>query len=182
MFSPSDPETTDQLYDKIKSKMNTAKALGAFLTGLLTFSAAQALGATFAQPIYEALAGLGFASLLLGVGLCFLALFRYDELLMPKRFWTGEPSRSERPSRRGFVSRPPASDTWALYQNIIHVWDCLFVPATTVAGVGVTLLAVAFLQPDGPTRWVATIATILLVVAALVGAGRRSRLRLGVND
>ena len=39
VFSPSDPETSAALRQKIESKMKTAGILGDFLTGLFTFAA-----------------------------------------------------------------------------------------------------------------------------------------------
>lgn len=179
VFAPTDSDTTEELIDKIKSKMNTAKALGAFFTGLVTFAAAQALGAEYSQTLYEVLVGIGFATLLLAVGLYFLSLFRYDELLMPKRFWEAKPPNGNRD--QGFVERPPGPDVWVLYQNMIRVWDSLFVPATLWAAIGVTMLVVGFLEPTG-WWWIAPIAAAIALAALLGSAYGSSKLTMGVND
>lgn len=177
VFSPTDESTTDQLIDKIKSKMNTAKAFGAFLTALLTFAATQALDAQLSRT-FQVVTGTGFTLLAFAVVLYFLSLFRYDELLMPKRFWSSDPPDNAKDS--GFIARPPGPDTWVLYQNMIHIWDMLFVPATVWAGIGVTLLLVGLLQPSG--WWWLGIGWALLLLTTAFVAAEESRLRLGVND
>lgn len=177
VFSPTDESTTDQLIDKIKSKMNTARAFGAFLTALLTFAATQAIDAQLSRT-FQIVTGTGFTLLAFAVVLYFLSLFRYDELLMPKRFWSSDPPGTGIDS--GFIARPPGPDTWVLYQNMIHVWDMLFVPATVWAGIGVTLLLVGLLQPSG--WWWLGMGWALLLLATAFVAAEESRLRLGVND
>jgi hypothetical protein len=165
--------------------MDTAKVLGAFLTALLTFAATRLLDRGALSAGATALAVAGLALLGAATALYFVTLFLYDELLMPKRFWpSGRPGASRYGSgSRGddHVLRPPGSEAWVLYQNMLRVWDRAFVPATGLAGAGVVALTVAFTDPAG-WWWLAPVPVIAAIAALVVLLARRARPRLGVND
>lgn len=111
VLSPSDNRLVDELHAKIKSKMDSAKLLGTFLTALLVFAARELSGVERSPGWYPWVAGLALVLLALATAAYFVTMFLYDELLMPVRFW---PSRrpSGRPLPRGFVARPPSSAGW----------------------------------------------------------------------
>ena len=181
VISPGDDKTSELLRGKINSKMDTAKVLGTFLTALLTFAATQLLGRSELGDWATALAFGGLVLLGAATALYFVTLFRYDELLMPSRFWPSGTPGATSPSDDDQVLRPPGSEAWVLYQNMLRVWDQAFVPATWLAGAGVAALAVAFTDPTG-WWWLAPVPIVAAVVAFVVVMGRRARPHLGVND
>lgn len=183
VFSPADDRTTAQLREKITSKMNAAKVLGSFFTALVTFAATQLLREPPRPSAYLALGSAGLALLMVATGLFFVALFRYDELLMPSRFWRASPPGASGARRTsGMVQRPPGSQAWVLYQNMVRVWNRAFVPAVLVAGGGIVLLALAFAEPDSWNQWLIAVGAVVLVVAVTTLAYRLARPTLGVND
>ena len=125
---------------KIKSKMNTAGALGAVIVGLTTFLLQNSLQKE--PTIWQWLA---FAALAASAGLYFAALFLYDTLQMPPRFWSSRfPSRSPNEGRihtisarlrhgRPSVARPPTSTARVLQASMVQVWVWIFTPATFLA-------------------------------------------------
>jgi hypothetical protein len=91
---------------------------------------------------------------LLAAGLYIVTMYNYDSLLMPTRFW-GEaaPRSGRRPaSRRWLVERPPSSDAWVLYQNMMRIWRNLFTVASALGFAATVLFAFAALRISG---WVA---------------------------
>lgn len=55
--------------------------------------------------------------------------------------------RGETPEgRRWLVERPPSSDAWVLYQNMMRIWRNLFVVASVLAFCGTALVAFAALR------------------------------------
>ena len=112
VFSPSDPETSAALRQKIESKMKTAGVLGGFLTGLFTF-AAKDIGAALLTVI-------GLTLLATAIVLYFITLFCYDQLQMPTRFWGSRPPKTTS-ARARHVVRPPGSDVWVLYEGMPRV-------------------------------------------------------------
>jgi phosphohistidine phosphatase SixA len=184
VLSPADDTTADELRAKIRSKMDTAKVLGAVLTALLTFAATRLLDRGDLGGEATALAVTGLALLGAATALYVVTLFFYDGLLLPKRFWPAQPPGATSAARAGdddHVLRPPGSEAWVLYQNMLRVWDRAFVPATWLAGAGVVALAVAFTDPSG-WWWLVPLPVIAAVAAAVVALARRARPRLGVND
>ena len=149
VLSPSDPGAATALREKIKSKMDTAKVLGAFLTGLLAVAADALL--TRVQPSNASLwlAAIGLTMLALAIVLYFVTLFLYDALLMPARFWSSRApkTRIADDRRRRRILRPPGPDVWVLYEGMLRVWTRAFVPATFFAGAGVALLTLALADP-----------------------------------
>jgi RsiW-degrading membrane proteinase PrsW (M82 family) len=135
---------------KIKSKMNTAAALGTVIVGLTTFLLQEAFKKEPSLWHWLAFAALGGAA-----ALYFVTLFLYDTLQMPPRFWGSRfPSRTasrkekrEMPwSRfrhgRSSVRRPPSSTARVLQANMVQIWTWIFTPATILAGLGVALFAI----------------------------------------
>jgi hypothetical protein len=183
IFSPSEPNAAKDLYAKIDSKMNTAKVLGTFLTALITFAATQVLGQDEVTVAAQWLAAAGLILLGIAAILYFVALFFYDELLMPKRYWSsGLPrKRKARTTDSNHVLRPPGSDVWVLYQNMLRIWNRAFIPATLMGGTGVALLALSLADPSGPW-WFVVIPVLAVAVGLVAGIGHLARPRLGVND
>jgi hypothetical protein len=161
---------------KIKSKMNTAGALGAVIVGLTTFLLQNSVKA--APDVWQWLA---FAALATSAGLYFATLFLYDTMQMPPRFWSSRfPSRARndgrphaifRRLRHGHpsVSRPPTSTARVLQASMVQVWTWIFTPATVLAGVGVACLALGASgrrQPVALGPWEVLAAIVVLAAAA----------------
>jgi hypothetical protein len=183
-----------EITTKIKSKMDTAKVFGGFVTAVLTFVVSQ-YAATPPNTIYwAAVRGASLVALAAAILLYFMTLFWYDRLLMPSRFWgiirgraRDDPARIP-PDSRGaqddlpkILRRPPSSAVWVLYQNMQRTWRLLFVPATYAAAIGIIGFAAARIEPSAKT------AAFFFVPAAAVVAitawwGWRSRPILGVQD
>jgi hypothetical protein len=161
---------------KIKSKMNTAGALGAVIVGLTTFLLQNSLqkGPTVWQ-------WLAFAALATSAGLYFATLFLYDTMQMPPRFWSSRfPPRSRNDGRlhailarlrhgHPSVRRPPTSTARVLQASMVQVWVWIFTPATVLAGVGVTCLALGASGRSGPVGlrpWQVLAAIVVLAAAA----------------
>src|SRR5215469_14319948 len=133
--------------------MATAKLLGAFISTMLTF----VLAALANQERYEKLVHQGAAGtvklsagfLLLSITLYLSTMYSYDSLLLPVPLWSQGTSH-KRP--RWVVTRPPSSANRVLYQNMIHIWTCLFTPATYAVIIALVLLSFAVFHPE-PLQW-----------------------------
>jgi phosphohistidine phosphatase SixA len=163
-ISPSDPETVEALREKIKSKMTTAAQLSAFITLLLTFSLGilvdrvkleelippkDSIGSKIGgllpwipiQPVEGAwlhwTLALSIAGLFIAMALYLRAMYAYDSLLMPSRFWI---QASGRPPK-WMPARPPSSAVWVLYTNMTRIWRGIFTLATFA--VVIALLGIA---------------------------------------
>jgi MFS family permease len=160
---------------KIKSKMNTAGALGAVIVGLTTFLLQNSVKTE--PDVWQWLA---LAALATSAGLYFAALFLYDTLQMPSRFWSSRfPSHPRNDSRRhpnltrlrrGHPSlrRPPTSTARVLQTSMVQVWVWIFTPATVLAGVGVACLALGASgdrHPVGLDPWLVFAAIVVLTAA-----------------
>jgi hypothetical protein len=120
---------------KIKSKMNTAAALGTVIVGLTTFLLQEAFKKEPSVWHWLAFATLGAAA-----ALYFLTLFLYDTLQMPPRFWGSRfPSRTASQKKREMpwsrfrhgkpsVRRPPSSTARVLQANMVQIWTWIFTP------------------------------------------------------
>jgi hypothetical protein len=187
-----DGETeAEAIRTKIKSKMNTAGALGAVIVGLTTFLLQNSL-----QKEPTVWQWLAFAALAMSAGLYFASLFLYDTLQMPPRFWSSRfPSRPRdkgalravltrlhhgRPS----VARPPTSTARVLQASMVQVWVWIFTPATVLAGVGVACLALGAStdsDPVGLHLW--QVLSAIVVLAAVAGTWVAwQRPNLGASD
>jgi phosphohistidine phosphatase SixA len=180
VLSPSDPEAIEQLHEKIKSKMDTAKLLGAFLTALFVFAAKELSGAKSPPGWYPWLAGLSIAFLAAATAAYFVTMFHYDQLLMPVRFWPSARPKGQLP--RGLVSRPPSSASWVLYQNMMRVWNRSFVTATVCGGVGLVLVSIALVRPSSWYWWLAIGSSIVALVAFTWMVWVWAVPKLGVSD
>lgn len=159
-ISPDDREAEEQIRDKVKSKMEAAKQLSAVITLLLT----ALLGAVLRTAEWDGLAKIdvpllvggrlsiqlavqiAVVLLLLSLGLYLAAMYAYDSLLMPSRFWVaGEPDRSP---PRWLPARPPGSAAWVLNRNMQRTWAWLFQPATVLVAAAFVVVAVPLLRLD----------------------------------
>jgi hypothetical protein len=85
---PDDRNAADQVRDKIRSKMETAK----LLSGVITFALGALLAVLLDPSKWKTVTGPGVVQLAAGLLLAALVLFlatmyAYDRLLMPDRFW-----------------------------------------------------------------------------------------------
>jgi hypothetical protein len=187
-----DGETeAEAIRTKIKSKMNTAGALGAVIVGLTTFLLQNSL-----QKEPTVWQWLAFAALAVSAGLYFASLFLYDTLQMPPRFWSNRfPYRPR--NERGFqaiwarlrhgrpsVARPPTSTARVLQASMVQVWNWIFTPATVLAGVGVACLALGAStdsDPVGLRPW--QVLSAIVVLTAVAGTWVAwQRPNLGASD
>jgi phosphohistidine phosphatase SixA len=190
VISPDTTEAIEQLQAKIKSKMDTAKVLGAFLTALFFF-AAKELEASRPRPQwYPWAAGAGIALLAFATIAFVVTMFLYDGLLMPVRYWAPMPETEGWLARRRWYRlvgtgqdprRPPSSAATVMFHGMQRVWSALFVPAAVAAGLGTAATAIAFAKPDG-AGWYAVLGSavgvaVLVTVLMLVG-----RPQLGTTD
>jgi hypothetical protein len=146
---------------------------GALGVAVLTFLLQERVKGT--AGLQTRTASLALLAIGAGTALYFATLFAYDLLLMPTRFWM--PRRRSR--RATWVSeRPPSPDFWILYQNMIHAWAWLFVPACLLVAAGLVLLGLGPKASRTDWWW-------LWLGGAAVGVAlwwRRNRPRLGASD
>jgi phosphohistidine phosphatase SixA len=180
VLSPSDEKLIEELQAKIRSKMDSAKLLGAFLTALLVFAARELAVAEDPPAWYPWVAGAGLTAIAMATAAYFVTMFRYDGLLMPVRMW---PSARRTGSRlpRGFVVRPPSSAAWVLYQNMMRIWLHAFVPATALGGLGAIAVTVALARPHD-AWWLVVGALIGALLAVTLLVWRAAMPDLGVSD
>jgi hypothetical protein len=187
-----DGETAaEAIRTKIKSKMNTAGALGAVVVALTTFLLQNSL-----QKEPTVWQWLAFAALAVSAGLYFATLFLYDTLQMPPRFWSSRfPSRP--PNEGGLhaiwarlrhgrpsVARPPTSTARVLQASMVQIWVWIFTPATVLAGVGVACLAFgASTDSDAVSLRLWQVLSTIVVLAAVAGTWVAwQRPNLGASD
>ncbi|BCJ48261.1 hypothetical protein GCM10010168_26210 [Actinoplanes ianthinogenes] len=164
---------------KIRSKMDTAKVFGGFVTAMLTFIISQYAIRPPATTYWAVVRGGSLAALGVGVLLYLMTLFWYDRLLMPPRFWSGRPGGGS--VSLAVMQRPPSSALWVLYQNMQRTWRGLFVPATYASAVGLAGFAAARTEPASRAAWIG-FAAAGLALAVTAWWGWRSRPVLGVQD
>jgi phosphohistidine phosphatase SixA len=189
VLSPADEKLIEDLRDKIKSKMDSAKLLGAFLTALLVFAARELSRVQTPPGWHPWVAGAGLALLATATAAYFVTMFLYDGLLMPVRMWPSpRPSKRRLPwpssggLPRGFVERPPSSAAWVLYQNMMRVWSNAFVPATVLGGAGALLVTIALARPSDDSGWIAVVVAVAALVATTWLIACAARPKLGVSD
>jgi phosphohistidine phosphatase SixA len=177
-ISPSDDKTMEALVAKIEAKRRLAALLGGLITGLWTFLLQTPLKeGNWLEGMDAAVRRSVYASavlMLLALGLYLAAMYSYDRLTMPTRFWAEKAAPRK---RRWLVQRPPSPSSWVLYQNMIRVWNRLFTPATLAFVLGLVVLAYAAFQP-GPWILVGAIPLVLL----FAWYWWRSRPVLGTED
>lgn len=114
------------------------------------------------------------AFLFLALCLYLRAMYAYDSLLMPKRFWA-EALGKRHP--RWLVERPPSSSAWVLFQNMMRVWRWSFSPATLSLAMG--LIGLAWVASRLRSEFVIALLGVFCLYALF---HRLSRPRLGVED
>jgi phosphohistidine phosphatase SixA len=181
VLSPGDEKLIEDLRDKIKSKMDSAKLLGAFLTAVLVFAARELAVLPEAAGWQLWVGGAGLTMLAAATAAYFATMFMYDGLLMPVRMWPS-PKPTERELPRGFVRRPPSSAAWVLYQNMMRIWLNAFVPATGLGGGGAVLVTIALVRPEDALAWIAVVAAVGGVAACTWFIAESARPKLGVSD
>jgi phosphohistidine phosphatase SixA len=166
VLSPSDDKAIEELKEKIKSKMDIAKLLSAFITTALGFLLSSLIDQNKMNYICEykwalyTSAGLFLAA----VGLYLATMYAYDRLLMPTRFWGHKPlpeNPEDRP--KWLVWRPPSSALWVLYQNMMRIWYSLFTVATCSVLLGLFFMAYAVFKPAQP-YWMIGIVAVGVIV------------------
>ena len=190
IISPDTEKAVENLQAKIKSKMETAKVLGAFLTALVFFATKELVASDSRPDWYPWVAGAGVGLLAFATVAFVVTMFLYDGLLLPVRHWAPMPEREAWLARRRWYRlvgtgqdprRPPSAAATVMFHGMQRVWSALFVPAAVAAGLGTAATAVAVAKPEGGW-WYALIAstvavTTLVAVLALVG-----RPQLGTTD
>jgi hypothetical protein len=177
------PDASKDIFEikaKIKSKMDTAKVFGGFVTAVLTFVISQYAITTPKTTYWAAVRGASLAALAAAILLYLMTLFWYDRLLMPSRFWAILHHPGEDPVSKT-LRRPPSSAVWVLYQNMQRTWRLLFVPATYATAIGIIGFAAGRIQPATTTAFI-SLAAVAAVVAITAWWGWRSRPVLGVQD
>ena len=193
VISPDSTKLISQLQDKVKSKMDTAKVFGAFLTAFTGLAIAQLVDAE-PEDGFALVGAAGVSLLALGV-LCYMTtMFLYDSLLMPTAQWPSyrEPEKSgwwQAAARKATAyvgtgqspTRPPSSAATVIFHSMQRVWGGLFVPATGAAGLGAALVAVALVEPEGG-EWIGVVLAAVLIIGAATALTVVARPRFGSND
>ena len=104
-------KVTDQLRDKIKSKMDVAKFFAGFITLLIGF--------LLKDETLTPASKIGFVLLIASLGFCIAALFTYDHLLWPK----------EHCERKLRIKISDTNFQKHLGKKMVMLWWSLFVPA-----------------------------------------------------
>jgi phosphohistidine phosphatase SixA len=179
-LTPGAEDDIAKITQKIKSKMDTAKVFGGFVTAVLTFVVSQYATTAPKTTYWAAVRGASLAALAMAILLYLMTLFWYDRLLMPRRFWRilggGKADALSKVMRR-----PPSSAVWVLYQNMQRTWRLLFVPATYAAAIGIVGFAAGRIEPSTITALI-ILAAVVAVLAISGWWGWRSRPILGVQD
>jgi phosphohistidine phosphatase SixA len=179
-LTPGASNDISEIKAKIKSKMDSAKVFGGFVTGVLTFVISQYATTQPKTTYWAAAREASLTALAVAILLYLMTLFWYDRLLMPSRFWGVLGGRKEDAVSK-VMRRPPSSAVWVLYQNMQRTWRLLFVPATYAAAIGIIGFAAGRIQPSGTTALI-SFAVAVAVVAITAWWGWRSRPVLGVQD
>jgi phosphohistidine phosphatase SixA len=165
-IAPSDEPSTKDLREKIKSKMNLAGILGGIITavlGVLFGLLLDGIKWTDLEDAQRLEAQIATGCFLVALGLYLVTVYAYDRLLMPSRFW-GEKHVKKGKEPKWLVRRPPSSETWVLYQNMMRVWNYLFTPATFMVILGMLLFAYAVLTPNAIVTSIVVIFMLLILL------------------
>jgi hypothetical protein len=122
----ADRDTTEQLREKIKSKMDVAKFFSGFITLFLgvAFKDISNL-ATDPSRLISFSTQLGMLFILAALGFSIATMFAYDKLMMPVAFWVSPHSNDD------------------LRHQMVDAWRSLFVPAVATFFAGLLGLLVA---------------------------------------
>jgi hypothetical protein len=184
---------TEAIRVKIRSKMNTAAALGTVIVGLTSFLLQDAVQeAPSSKWQWWAFGALGASAMLY-----FATLFLYDTLLMPSRFWASRfpPKRRTRKGPasvwarfrygKASVLRPPTSMARVLQANMVQIWTWIFQPATVLVFVGVALFALGATSDNGSAPnvqlWYVSVAIVGIVIVVVAWVAWQ-RPNLGASD
>lgn len=130
------------LKDKIKSKYDVAKFfLGAFVVNIGLFLNAGIWDninfGNSSKLMVSLLGAFGIIMALASLAFSAATLFSYDSLLMPASLWSesgGQPTQPRgREPRKWSVLRPPSQAHVILFYEMMHVWNCFFIPAVMLA-------------------------------------------------
>jgi phosphohistidine phosphatase SixA len=141
-------ELRKDLREKIDSKMKLAGILGGLIIGILTFLLKSLLDKEFLTNLDILGQWIFFVAAIfffLALGLYLGTIYAYDRLMMPTRFWS---ERARIKEQKWLVQRPPGSDLWILYQNMVRIWYRLFTPATWAVVFGLLILAYDAFRPN----------------------------------
>ncbi len=151
VLSPSDNKAIVELKEKIRSKMETAKQLSAFILAALGFLLASLIDEDKMEYLNDHAWAMqvSAALFLIGAVLFVATLYAYDRLLMPTRFWADAmPLENPRRRPKWLVWRPPSSALWVLYQNMMRIWRTLFSGAVYSKIGGFLFLTYAVFKPS----------------------------------
>ena len=180
-ITPTDDDALKSLYEKIKGKMESAKQLAAVITLLLggllgvlldtsKWSGLGQVKTGFPAPFDYSGQGAvqaAFGLLLAALALYLMAMYAYDRLLMPTRFWAElPPRRGDRPRGGSWLPRrPPSSSAWVVYRNMMRTWYTFFTAATALVAIALAVLGAALLRLDvGDLAWAVPVVAILVVI------------------
>jgi phosphohistidine phosphatase SixA len=180
-ISPESSVLIGQLQEKIRSKMESAKQLGAFVTALVAF-AVTGIHQTDPSGFSELIAWTGTGMVAVAVVAYFATLFRYDSLLMPTTMWASTAPIGDRASTIGVFARPPSSAAWVLYQNMQLIWLRGFTVACALTGAGGALVVVGISEPSSWRGWLLVAGLVAAIIALGSVIWSRTRPVLGVND
>jgi hypothetical protein len=174
-IAPTDKDTTEQILAKIRSKMETAKLLGALMATVLgwilgSFLDPDKLAALrWQNPLAYPCLGLSALCFLVAILLYLTTMYAYDSLLMPKAFWSSKPGAK---TPRWLPRRPPSSDLRVLFHSMMHVWYWRFTPATVLVFLGLLLLAGAFIQLTSTVLYILLATAAILFIVNFLGRPR----------
>jgi len=156
--------TNEELREKIKSKMEVGKFFAGFITFLIGFLLKDML-------TRHLFAKIGIVCLAASIGFCIAAVFAFDSLLMPRKYW-------------GFGSDEGAEERFAdkVQPHMVHLWQVLFVPAVFCFGLGFVFTLVETLGlPGGAidlgalTEGIVLMALLAVAIFLPVYIGRKNR-------
>jgi hypothetical protein len=159
--------TNDELREKIKSKMEVGKFFAGFITFLIGFL----LKDLSTRHLF---AKIGIVCLAASIGFCIAAVFAFDSLLMPRKYW-------------GFGNDEGAEERFAdkVQPQMVHLWQVLFVPAVFCFGLGFTFTLIETLglyggtvDLAGPTEGILLVVLLAVAIALPVTVGHRNRPRI----
>jgi hypothetical protein len=191
---------------KVEVKYKTVGALGAFLTAVLLFLGERfsdrlgdmdAMDRNDASNIEVTLWGIALFAVGLAALLNFAALFEYDRLLMPVRFWAARLPRKgwtgllqHRRASRGtvqtrgpadVVARPPAGSARVTIESAQRIWRGLVVTSGVAFTAGLIAFGGAVVRPDHPFDLIWLLPAALVPLVAGV-AYFLARAPLGTSD
>jgi phosphohistidine phosphatase SixA len=161
------PDLGVEIKAKIASKLDVAK----FLLGALILNLSLYLASDLWQvgsPVEALLLGCGMVAAFMGLGFTIATLLAYDRLNMPVVFW-GSTARPSATPRRWSINRPPSSHQLVMFYEMIHTWNCLFLPALACAVASLGLLVAMLAYRHYVFSGIETTLAPLLIGATLVG-------------